>query len=319
LPDIFIGKVLENHHGKAKILIYPEFAGGLRGLEEFSHCIIIYMFHKAIVNIEELMDSIESVSPMAAPRHIRFGIFATRSPRRPSYLGLSIVRIIGIENNILIVDGLDAYPDSPIVDIKPYVPSDVVYGAKYPQWLSKEDSARKIEFVHMFLNKLWMVAFEINKMFVEKGFEVSKVGVSFGNYINIGDKFVVQKYPLPFFVVEGICEILIQIDKIYLTIPLYTETITKELIGDIVNMCPNDAEIYGGETFLETYYPIKNATINGIYEKIKNSGEKTIQISIRIDHEKYNDTVNKYIAIKQIIEKHGAKTVKYGYVIRTRS
>ena len=55
--------------------------------------------------------------------HQSFGVFASRSPRRPNAVGLSLVKLDSLENNILFVSGIDMFNGTPVLDIKPYLPS----------------------------------------------------------------------------------------------------------------------------------------------------------------------------------------------------
>ena len=93
--------------------IYSEFAEGLKDLEGFSHIYLIYHLHK--ISQSRLL-----VTPFLdkAPH----GIFATRAPSRPNPIGLSLVRIIRLEGNLIHVDQLDILDETPLLDIKPYVP-----------------------------------------------------------------------------------------------------------------------------------------------------------------------------------------------------
>ena len=96
--------------GRAEIL--PEYMDGLRDLEGFSHVYLLYWFHKA-----------------AAPRLIvkpflddaTHGVFATRAPCRPNPIGLSVVRLLKCEANVLHLEDVDILDGTPLLDIKPYV------------------------------------------------------------------------------------------------------------------------------------------------------------------------------------------------------
>ena len=94
--------------------IYPEFQEGLNGLKDFPHLILLCHFHQS-----------KGYKLMVYPygkNHLR-GLFSTRSPRRPNPIGLSVVRIKGIEgHNIMIMD-LDILDGTPVLDIKPYFPT----------------------------------------------------------------------------------------------------------------------------------------------------------------------------------------------------
>ena len=93
--------------------LYPEFAEGLKDLDGFSHLILLYRFHESRgyrLTVTPFLDS--------EPR----GLFATRAPRRPNPIGLSIVKLIRIRECSLDVENVDILDGTPLLDIKPYVP-----------------------------------------------------------------------------------------------------------------------------------------------------------------------------------------------------
>lgn len=109
---------------EAAIIFEPEYRReeALRGLEGFSHIWVIWQFSEAVR---------DSWSPTVRPPRLggnaRMGVFATRSPFRPNALGLSCVRLIGIEHSeehgaYLRIAGADMLDGTPVYDIKPYVP-----------------------------------------------------------------------------------------------------------------------------------------------------------------------------------------------------
>lgn len=98
----------------SQIEIFKEFEEGLKDIEGFSHIIVIFWFHKS----QEYHLLVRT--PWDDVLH---GLFATRSPHRPCPIGLTVVELISREENILRVKGLDAINDTPVLDIKPYVPS----------------------------------------------------------------------------------------------------------------------------------------------------------------------------------------------------
>ena len=98
---------------KGAIEVFPEFAEGLKDLEGFSHIILLYHFHRvqgAKLVVTPFMDS--------RPH----GVFATRAPKRPNPIGLSIVKLLDIEQNTLHIENVDILDGTPLLDIKPYVP-----------------------------------------------------------------------------------------------------------------------------------------------------------------------------------------------------
>ncbi len=89
-----------------------QYLAGLTDLDGFSHVYLLYQFHRAqrtTLTVTPFMDT--------RPR----GVFATRSPLRPNHIGLSIVRLIGVEKNIITVQGIDILNGTPLLDIKPYI------------------------------------------------------------------------------------------------------------------------------------------------------------------------------------------------------
>ncbi len=109
---------------RARIVFEPEYRvkEALRGIEEFSHLWIIWEFSEA-----KRDDWSPTVRPPRLGGNKRMGVFATRSPFRPNSIGLSSVRLIGIEHtenegDVLIVSGADLLDGTPIFDIKPYLP-----------------------------------------------------------------------------------------------------------------------------------------------------------------------------------------------------
>ncbi len=98
---------------RGTVEIRPELAAGLKDLEGFSHIILLYHFHQvreARLEVVPFMDV-----------EMR-GVFATRAPKRPNPLGLSVVRLVGITGNILHIENVDVLDGTPLLDIKPYVP-----------------------------------------------------------------------------------------------------------------------------------------------------------------------------------------------------
>jgi len=115
--------------------IAPEYEAGLADLEGFSHIILIYHFHRSkgcALEVKPFMDD------------RGHGIFATRAPRRPNAVGISVVRLIGVQGCTLSIQDVDILDGTPLLDIKPFVPEFDVRPAERIGWLSKKASrARK--------------------------------------------------------------------------------------------------------------------------------------------------------------------------------
>jgi len=112
---------------EGQVMLLPDYEAGLDGLEAFSHIILLYFFHHA----EPGYDLI--VTPyLDEGTH---GLFATRYPRRPNPIGLSVVRLVRREGHILHVDGIDVLDGTPLLDIKPYVPPFDAFPGATMGWL----------------------------------------------------------------------------------------------------------------------------------------------------------------------------------------
>ena len=134
----FIGVVDIAGEEKAKIRVFPEFCDALKCIDEFSHIIVLYWVHLRD-NAEER--SVLHVVPRRHTKDVDVGVFACRSPSRPNPIGLCVVELSEVEGCILTVKGLDAFKNSPIIDIKPYIPrADAISTARVPQWTGKGPS-----------------------------------------------------------------------------------------------------------------------------------------------------------------------------------
>ncbi|MFN8579032.1 MAG: tRNA (N6-threonylcarbamoyladenosine(37)-N6)-methyltransferase TrmO [Candidatus Sericytochromatia bacterium] len=121
----FIGKVknsvnelVDDNWGsiESEIVLNHEYANGLRNLDSFSHAIIIFYMDKSDFDISK--DLVRR--PRGRSDLPEYGIFAQRAKHRPNPIGITTVKIIKVQNNILTVKGLDAINETPIIDIKPY-------------------------------------------------------------------------------------------------------------------------------------------------------------------------------------------------------
>ena len=129
----FIG-VVEEAGELSKLRIFPEFCLGLQRLNDFSHIIILYWFH---LRDNETERRTLRVVPRRHPEAPQVGVFASRSPSRPNPVGLCVTELVKIEECALTVKGLDALQNSPIIDIKPYIPrADSISKARVPEWTS---------------------------------------------------------------------------------------------------------------------------------------------------------------------------------------
>ena len=122
-----------SHDAKGTLEILPRFEEGLTDIEGFSHLYVIWMFHKS-----------EGFQLMGTPPsdNTPHGVFATRSPRRPNPIGLTVVRLLRREGRMLQVSGVDMLDGTPILDIKPYL-SSVPTEELRRGWLAEAEDRQK--------------------------------------------------------------------------------------------------------------------------------------------------------------------------------
>ncbi|MEO7962831.1 MAG: tRNA (N6-threonylcarbamoyladenosine(37)-N6)-methyltransferase TrmO [Gemmatimonadaceae bacterium] len=102
------------HDAEGELVLRPELEAGLTDIEGFSHLFVIWLFDRS-----EGFDLIAHPPTDSRPH----GVFATRSPRRPNPIALTVVELLGRERNVLKVRGVDMLDGTPILDIKPYLSS----------------------------------------------------------------------------------------------------------------------------------------------------------------------------------------------------
>ncbi len=120
------------HDAEGRLEISPAFEAGLMDVEGFSHLFVLWMFDKS--------EGYELVGtpPVDDRPH---GVFATRSPRRPNPIGLTVVELLRREGSVLHVRGVDMLDGTPILDIKPYL-SSLPEAALRRGWLDEAEARR---------------------------------------------------------------------------------------------------------------------------------------------------------------------------------
>lgn len=116
----------------SKIVIDRKFAGGLDGLEGFSHVYVLFWLHERPGSSPALR-----VHPRGRQDIEKVGVFATRSPDRPNPIGLTLAKLLSRRGNVLTVRGLDAYDGTPVLDLKPYDKRQIVPKPRIPSWCRK--------------------------------------------------------------------------------------------------------------------------------------------------------------------------------------
>ena len=113
---------------KGTVEVFEDFCAGLKDLDGFSHIILLYHFHHSHsfnLHVVPFMD--------LEPR----GLFATRAPKRPNPIGLSVVQLDKIEDGVLHIQNVDILDGTPLLDIKPYVPEFDAQVEVRTGWLEK--------------------------------------------------------------------------------------------------------------------------------------------------------------------------------------
>ena len=120
---------------EATVEVYPEFSEGLKDVEGFSHLILLFHFH--------LSDGYRLVAKPFLDDTPR-GVFSIRSPKRPNPIGMTVVRLLGRNDRILRVAGVDMVDGTPLLDIKPYIPDSDAHEADRMGWIGEKMRERGV-------------------------------------------------------------------------------------------------------------------------------------------------------------------------------
>ena len=129
---------------KGKIHIDPAYEEGLADIDGFSHIILLYHFHES-----------KGFDLMVTPflDKTQRGVFSTRAPRRPNAIGLSIVRLMSRKGSVLEIQDIDVLDNTPLIDIKPYVPGFDTKTVTSTGWLEKtQEKAQNMKSDTRFMN-----------------------------------------------------------------------------------------------------------------------------------------------------------------------
>lgn len=135
-----VGDEVRNKNVISRIIFLEEYIEALEGVKEFSHLFVLFWLHAISSEGRKMM----KVHPRGRADLPLLGIFATRTPHRPNPIGLTRVKLLEIEANVLKVQGLDAYDGTPVLDIKPFDSWDTTEDFKVPKWWKKLEKERKI-------------------------------------------------------------------------------------------------------------------------------------------------------------------------------
>lgn len=119
---------------KGRIELKEKFVPGLLDLDGFSHIFLVYYFHES--NGFELQ-----VKPFLDDN--KHGVFATRAPKRPNAIGMSVVKLLHVDKNILEVENVDMLDGTPLLDIKPYIPQFDDHQVERWDWVEDKENRMK--------------------------------------------------------------------------------------------------------------------------------------------------------------------------------
>ncbi len=129
-----IGQI-RKQDGRTTIILDRKYQPGLLGLDGFSHVYVLYWFDR---NDTPRKRSVLQVHPRGNKKNPLSGVFATRAPVRPNLIALSLCKVISVRENVIEIDKIDAFANTPVLDLKPYIPSIDTANASLPEWLKSK-------------------------------------------------------------------------------------------------------------------------------------------------------------------------------------
>jgi len=117
----------------SQIVVNSELTEALEGIAEFSHLFVLFWLHEVTSEKRKTL----KVHPRGREDLPLLGVFATRTKLRSNPIGLTLVELLKVEGNVLTVRGLDAFDETPVLDLKPFDFWDMANDAKVPRWWTK--------------------------------------------------------------------------------------------------------------------------------------------------------------------------------------
>jgi tRNA-Thr(GGU) m(6)t(6)A37 methyltransferase TsaA len=128
-----VGDEVKEKNRISQIIIHPELVSALDGITSYSHLYVLFWMHE-IPEEKRMMLKVHPRGRMDMPLT---GVFAVRTNLRPNPIGLTLVEFVKVEDNVLTVRGLDAFNETPVLDIKPYDYWDIATNIRVPEWWAK--------------------------------------------------------------------------------------------------------------------------------------------------------------------------------------
>jgi tRNA-Thr(GGU) m(6)t(6)A37 methyltransferase TsaA len=134
-----VGDEVKDRTRTSEIVVLPELKKALDGIADYSHLYVLFWLHE--VTTENRLTL--KVHPRGRNDLPIVGVFAVRTNLRPNPIGLTLVKLLRVEENVLTVQGLDAFNGTPVLDIKPYDTWDVAENPKVPDWWTKLEAEKQ--------------------------------------------------------------------------------------------------------------------------------------------------------------------------------
>lgn len=128
-----VGDEVKDKDRISQIVVNRELAEALEGIAEFSHLFVLFWLHEVTSEKRKTL----KVHPRGREDLPLLGVFATRTKLRPNPIGLTLVELMKVEDNVLTVRGLDAFDETPVLDLKPFDFWDMAKDVKVPRWWTK--------------------------------------------------------------------------------------------------------------------------------------------------------------------------------------
>ena len=131
--QIFPVGLVSKKEGETWIEIFEPYCDALLGLDGFSHIQVLFWFHEN--DTAERRKTLR-VHPRKDKKNPLTGVFGTHSPRRPNLIGLTLCKIKSIQGRRIVIDDIDAFDGTPVIDIKCYIPASVAKSEiRLPDWV----------------------------------------------------------------------------------------------------------------------------------------------------------------------------------------
>ena len=133
------GEEVKDKASLSQIVLRDDLVEGLSGISGYSHLFVLFYLNQVTDEQKKTL----RVHPRGRMDMPLVGVFVARTMLRPNPIGLTLVELIKVDNNVLTVRGLDAYDGTPVLDIKTYDFWDMAENAKVPEWLKKLNAKKQ--------------------------------------------------------------------------------------------------------------------------------------------------------------------------------